>query len=85
MTILVDNFDPRKHDENSEMKLKHALEWEKEFVSFMHNYVEKNNRSHLFDLAFNSGIKKCHCNHIFIIEAAANKITSVVFIFRTFN
>ena len=55
MTILVDNFDPRKHDENSEIKLKHALEWEKEFVSFMHNYVEKNNRSHLFDLAFNSG------------------------------
>ena len=55
MTILVDNFDPRKHDENSEIKLKQALEWEKEFVSFMHNYVEKNNRSHLFDLAFNSG------------------------------
>ena len=57
MTILVDNFDPRKQDENSEMKLKHALEWEKEFVSFMHDYVEKNNRSHLFDLAFNSGMK----------------------------
>ena len=51
----MDNFDPRKHDENSEIKLKQALEWEKEFVSFMHNYVEKNNRSHLFDLAFNSG------------------------------
>ena len=81
MTILVDNFDPRKHDENSEMKLKHALEWEKEFVSFMHNYVEKNNRSHLFDLAFNSGIKKCHCNHIFIIEAEAINNRIAVYIF----
>ena len=54
MTILVDNFDHRSSNEETLKNLNKALEWEKAFVSFMHDYIPKNNVSHLFDLAFNS-------------------------------
>ena len=54
MSILVDNFDHKSQNEDIKASLAKALEWEKSFVEFMHDYPKKNNVSHLFDLAFNS-------------------------------
>ena len=54
MTILVDNYDHKSKDKEIQANLAKALEWEKSFVKFMHEYPKKNNVSHLFDLAFNS-------------------------------
>ena len=54
MSILVDNYDHKSKDKEIQANLAKALEWEKSFVKFMHEYPKKNNVSHLFDLAFNS-------------------------------
>ena len=52
--ILVDNYDHKSQNEQTQTNLKKALDWEQSFVKFMHNYQKDNNVSHLFDLAFNS-------------------------------
>ena len=52
--ILVDNYDHKSQNEQTQTNLKNALDWEHSFVKFMHNYQKENNVSHLFDLAFNS-------------------------------
>ena len=52
--ILVDNYDHKSQNEQTQANLKKALDWEQSFIKFMHNYQKDNNVSHLFDLAFNS-------------------------------
>ena len=53
MSIIVDNYDAKSKDPNDIRGLERAMEWEKVFIDFMHNW-EENEKPEYMEIAFNS-------------------------------